>query len=79
MKGIAMSQNGFNSSSVTALHGVTPVVWINVGTLPVSIEVSSGGRVLLNPSQNYTMVFSSSGTFSFDIPNSGFSGTVLSM
>jgi hypothetical protein len=78
MRGIAVSQNGFNSSSVTALHGVTPIVWINVGTLPVSIEVSNGGRVLLNPSQNYTAIFSSTGTFSFDIPNSGFSGTVQS-
>lgn len=79
MKGISVTQNGFNTTNITALHGVTPVVWINVGGLPVSIEVSGGGRVLVNPSRNYTVVFSSTGTFTFSIPNTEFNGTVRSL
>ena len=78
-RGIAVSQNGFNSSTVTALHGVTPVVWINAGTVPVTIEVSNVGSMILNPSENFTAIFSSSGAFSFDIPGSGLSGTVQSL
>ena len=78
-RGIAVSQNGFNSSTVTALHGVTPVVWVNVGSSPVSIEISGVGRLLLNPAQNFTAIFSSVGTFGYDVPGSGFSGSVQSL
>jgi hypothetical protein len=46
---ITFNRDGFNSTAVTALHGVTPVIAPNA-------------RVYLQPSQNYTMVFKSAGT-----------------
>lgn len=75
---IAITQSGFNMTAVTAMHGVTPVVWLNEGGSSVVLEIHSLRYVTLNPSQNFTFVFPSGGTFSFDVPNTSFNGTVVS-
>lgn len=76
---IAASSQGFNSTSVSALHGVTPVVWVNLGGSYVVLEIDGVGRVTLQPSQNYTRVFQNPGTFYFDIFDTSFVGSVRSI
>ncbi|MDE1852990.1 MAG: hypothetical protein KGI38_04480 [Thaumarchaeota archaeon] len=76
---VAITQDGFNSSSVSALHGVTPVVWKNEGSSSVTFEISGVTRIPLAPGQNYTKVFAAAGTFNFDIVNTSFKGTVSSV
>jgi hypothetical protein len=78
IRAISINQTGFNATSITALHGVTPVVWINQGASRVILEIDSIGNIPLNPSQNYTTVLPSQGTYSFDIFNTRFGGTVTS-
>ena len=75
---ISIGSNGFNSTSVTALHGVTPVVWVNDNSTFAVVDISSVGRIILEPSQNYTMIFPSAGAYLYEILNTGFSGTVTS-
>jgi hypothetical protein len=78
IRSIAVTQNGFNSTSITAMHGVTPVVWINERNSTVVLEIS-GVRATIAPSENYTRVFPSAGRETFDILNSESSGTVDSL
>jgi hypothetical protein len=78
IKVVTINQTGFNATSITALHGVTPVVWINEGGSRVILEIDSIGNFPLNPSQNYTTVLPSLGTYNFDIFNTRFGGTVTS-
>lgn len=79
LRGIAITPNGLNSTDITAEHGVTPVVWINERSTVSVLVISDIGRIPLNPSQNYTMVFSSQGSFFFDIFNTGLNGTIHSL
>jgi hypothetical protein len=78
-RAITVTNGGFNSTFVTAMHGVTPVVWMNRGDAVVVVEVDTMGRIPLNPSQNYTTVFPYSGTFNFDILGTNFAGAVRSL
>jgi hypothetical protein len=60
---IAITEAGFNVTKVTALHAVTPVIWINaVGNVSV-LNVQPYGRVVLLPGQNFTWVFDEPGTY----------------
>ncbi len=76
---VTFTQAGFNSTSITALHGVTPVVWINKGASGMTLVVAQNTRVYLLPSQNYTTVFQSPGTYSFSLYGTGFGGVVSSV
>ena len=73
---IAVTPDGFNATSVTAKHSVTPVVWVNTGSAAIVIQIDGVGRVSLAPSANYTAVFASTGTFGYSIYNTAFSGSV---
>jgi hypothetical protein len=73
---VSISVNGFNASSIKAMHQITPVTWVNDQSTSVVLDVSSIGRVSLHPSQNFTTVFASSGTYGFDVFNTNFSGSV---
>jgi hypothetical protein len=75
---VSISTTGFNATTITVLHGITPVVWMNTGSTVVVLEISNLGRTSIGPSQNYTTIFPSSGTFSFDIFNTNFTGAVYS-
>jgi hypothetical protein len=79
IRAMSISNNGFNSTSVSAYHGVTPVVWLNQGATVAVLQIDTVGNVIVNPSQNYTHVFDSKGTFGFDIFNTGFNGVVKSV
>lgn len=76
VRAISVTASGFNTTELTAEHGVTPVVWINQGDTVEVLEVSGVGRVPLSPSQNYTKVFDTQGTVTFAILNTGYSGTI---
>lgn len=76
LKVIGVTDGGFNVTAVSALHEVTPVIWVNVGSSAVTMDINSLGRVSLYPSQNYTHVFPASGTFYYDILNTNQTGSV---
>ena len=76
---ISLTQNGFNTTSVTTKHGVTPVVWVNIGNTPEILLLGSVGRISLDPSQNYTHVFASQGTYDYSILGTSLGGTVDSV
>jgi hypothetical protein len=76
---ITMTLNGFNSTQITAMHAVTPVVWVNNGGRLVVLELESVGSIPIQPSANYTMVFPTAGTFNFDQYNTTATGFVQSI
>ena len=79
IKLISVTESGFNTTSITALHGVTPVIWINEGGSAVTLSIGTVGHILIDPSQNYTHVFASQGSFDFALSNTNFNGTVNSV
>ena len=76
IKAIKTTEGGFNATAVTALHGVTPVIWVNMGTSVVTLQISGFNAFTLYPSQNFTYVFPGSGTFHYDIFNTNYNGSV---
>jgi hypothetical protein len=76
---IAITSSGFNATSLTALHGVTPVVWVNLSEDVVVLNIKNLDSVSLSPGQNFTRIFSTTGTFDFSLLNTGFSGTIESL
>ena len=73
---VAISNDGFNQTSITALHGVTPVVWVNEAGSPVVLDVQGVKAVPLEAGQNYTQVFQSAGKFAYSIFNTSEQGRV---
>lgn len=76
IKVISISQGGLNVTSVPALHGVTPVVWVNNEGSAVLLQVDTFPGVYIQPSQNRTLVFPSQGRFDFQVFGSTFAGYV---
>jgi hypothetical protein len=66
---ISISSAGFNSTSTTAEHGLTPVIWVNLSKEVFTLSIQGLAKIPLNPGENYTAVFPSQGTFSYSIPN----------
>ena len=73
---IGVSEGGFNQSKVAALHGVTPVEWVNAGAGYVTIEVTGIGNIVLGPGGSYTTTFPSPGQYSYAIYNTSIAGRV---
>jgi hypothetical protein len=65
---VSVSPDQFNTTRLSALHGVTPVVWVNHSGQDVVIDSGPTGRVIIAPSQNYTYIFQSAGSFEFSLP-----------
>lgn len=61
---VSISQSGFNSTQVSALEAVTPVIWINNSGQLVILSVQSA-KVPLEPGQNYTRIFQNAGSVAF--------------
>ena len=72
---IAVTSSGFNATAVTALHGTTPVIWINSGSSPATFN-SPLGRTTLQVGQNLTYIFSSPGRFTYQAFNTNQNVTV---
>jgi len=66
-KFIEVSGTGFNVTSVTVLHGVTPVVWANPTGSTVSFTGSPFSQVTLVPGDSYTYTFATPGNYQFFI------------
>lgn len=76
VKVVGVTANGFNTTKVSAVHGVTPVVWLDQGNTEVFLQGDQIGEVSLLPGTNYTMIFKTAGSYSFSIVGTSASGTV---
>jgi hypothetical protein len=64
---LAIAGHSFNATTVTAGHGVTPVVWVN-GTGQDEIhECPQYPNQDIPPHQTYALVFPSAGSFTFSL------------
>jgi len=64
---VGISSSAFNSTTISALHGVTPVVWVNRENVPVTILSSVFSEETIDPGQSFSYVFQSAGTYGFQI------------
>lgn len=64
---VDVSPSGFNMTSVTALHGVTPVNWTNPTGSVVTFTGNPFGDVSLEPGQTLAYTFPSPGVYNFTI------------
>jgi len=60
---VSVSGGSFNRTSLSVLHGVTPVVWINPSGIDQVIYSPPMGKVDIPPMQNFTYVFPQQGAF----------------
>jgi hypothetical protein len=67
---VSVGQNKFNSTSVTVLDRITPLIWTNPTSHSVVITSDTTGQISIPPMQNSTYVFQSQGTFSFSLVGS---------
>jgi len=65
---VSVSQDQFNTTQLSAKHGVTPVAWVNHSSGYETIDSQVTGRVIIPPLQNFTYVFQAAGTFLFSMP-----------
>ena len=77
VKFVSVGGGHFNTSSLSAMHGVTPVVWLNPSSDYQFIQSQETGKVAIPPMQNFSYVFPHAGTFAFFFPITG--GTVLNV
>jgi len=73
---VTITSKGFDTTTITALHGVTPVTWTNRGNGTLILDGDSFNRAFLLPLQNFTYVYPASGTFMFWIDSTQIQGTV---
>jgi len=76
---ISVTPEGFNSTAISALHGVTPVVWVNRGSGYAVLLIDTLGNIVLQPSENFTYIFPSTGSFHFELFNTNYGGYVRSL
>jgi hypothetical protein len=67
---VSVNQTKFNTTAISVLHKVTPVIWVNPTNDYSVISSSLTGPIVIAPMQNYTYVFQESGTYSFSITGS---------
>jgi len=76
-KVVSFGQASFNSTHVAAVHGVTPVIWVNVSSQVVTLQTSFFGTRPVQPRENTSYVFQTVGTFTYSIfGEQSVSGTV---
>lgn len=64
---VSVGQDRFNTTSVTVLPGITPLVWTNPTSKSEVITSDLTGQILIPPMQNSSYVFQSQGKFSFSL------------
>ena len=75
---IAVYGTGFNTTQVVGLHGVTPIIWTNPTTQTVTfLKRVPGGSVVLDPGQNYTIIYAEPGSYEFTNLSRNATATVL--
>jgi hypothetical protein len=70
VEAVSIGQNQFNNTRLSAMHGVTPVVFVNHMSSPVVLESDLTGNISIRPSQNFTYVFQNRGSFDFTLSGS---------
>jgi hypothetical protein len=70
VEAVSIDQNHFNDTRLSAMHGVTPVVFVNHMSDSVVVESDLVGNVPIPSSQNFTVVFEGAGTFDFTLSGS---------
>jgi hypothetical protein len=74
---IIVTPQSFNATKVSAIHGITPVVWVNTSSQTVTLQGTSWNVASINPGGNFTYVYQDAGLNSFEIlGNGGVSGQV---
>ena len=73
---VMVTKSGFNQTKVDAINGVTPVIWINGMSTFTVLVIQPQGRVVLQPGQNFTLVFQEPGQYQFNIYPEGQGGYV---
>lgn len=66
----------FNTSSVQAIHDVTPVTWVNNRSSYFVILIQPLGRIVLDPYQNFTHVFTKPGDYAYATFSGNSTGSV---
>jgi hypothetical protein len=64
-KVIQVNPSGFNSTTVTALHGVTQVNFTNPSGSVVTVQGAPFGNVALNPGQTLSSTYQVAGTYRY--------------
>lgn len=67
LKGVAIVGNQFNATTISAEHGVTPVVWINKMSGNAIVRGGPGGEFTIQPTMNYTYVFQTPGSYTLTL------------
>lgn len=64
---IAVSPTVFNNTKAIALHGVTPLVFLNTSDQVVTLQGTGFNTASLNPGQSFTFIYPATGTYSFNV------------
>jgi hypothetical protein len=73
---VQVTGSGFNVTRISALHGVTPVTWINPSSSLVTFSGGPFQQVRLNPGQSYSYTFTSAETFTINVGSTNETMTV---
>jgi hypothetical protein len=76
VRGVDITSRGFNATSLTAYHGVTPVTWINHNSSYAVLQITGLNNVVLAAGQNYTYIFPSAGQYGYDLLFTQFKGII---
>ncbi|MGA2663708.1 MAG: hypothetical protein ABSF83_02015 [Nitrososphaerales archaeon] len=64
---VQVTPSGFNTTSVSVLHGLTPVTWKNPSNDLVTFQGGPFQQVRLDPGGSYTYVFPTTGTYVLNV------------
>ena len=67
VKGVEINAKGFNVTSLTAYHGVTPVTWVNHNATYAVLQITGLDNVIIATGQNFTYVFPSAGQYGYQL------------
>jgi hypothetical protein len=73
---ITLTADGFTPPSVNAVHGVTPVVWVDRTGVDSAIEVAPGVSRDLFADSNVTYIYQVAGTYTYSLNAGQWTGTV---
>ena len=60
---VTIGANGFNTTSITALHKVTPINFTNTGSSTVAMTGLPFGTEFIGPGRSFTYTFNAAGTY----------------
>jgi hypothetical protein len=79
VKGVSIEGNQFNATTISAKHGVTPIVLINRMSGYAVIQGAPDGTIIIQSAQNYTHVFQNAGTYTLTLFDTSAPGLTVSV